>query len=280
MRVNLASIELANGAFSYSHAVTHSPHDNQHQMYLLSCYEIYYLISGSVVYQVENQTYTLSPGDLLIINNKEIHRPYFTSDTSYERILIFFTPEFCSHYNRDSSPILQYFERKKPGSFNLLPGKLVEQEQLARYFTEIEEHHRSGQPMSSLEIELTFIRLLIQLNRIIGSHLHTFAFEGDYDAKIELIIAYLNDNLHRPLTLQDIESNFFISRYHFSHLFKRITGYSFKQYMIHKRIAKAAELLKLSVPPSEVCRRTGFEDYSNFYKAFKKITGVSPANYS
>ncbi|WP_414813246.1 AraC family transcriptional regulator [Paenibacillus sp. Soil766] len=25
---------------------------------------------------------------------------------------------------------------------------------------------------------------------------------------------------------------------------------------------------------------TGFEDYSNFYKAFKRITGVSPAGYS
>ncbi|MGG1517584.1 AraC family transcriptional regulator [Paenibacillus oryzisoli] len=274
----LTEIKLRNDTFSYTHAVMESPNDSRFNIHThRQRYEIYYLISGSVDYQVEDQTYSLSPGDLLIINNKESHRPYFTSEASYERILIFFSPEFCSHYNQETYAILQYFERKKAGSFNRLPGKMVEQ--LAGYFSDMEELQRSHHPARNLLIEMTFIRLLIHLNEIVSANIHTFELEMDYNAKIEQILDYMHTNMYRPLTLQTIEDLFFINRHYFSHLFKKTTGFSFKQYIIHKRITKAIELLKMSVPPSEVCRMTGFEDYSNFYKAFKKSTGTSPARY-
>ena len=33
------------------------------------------------------------------------------------------------------------------------------------------------------------------------------------------------------------------------------------------------------VPQKEIAERVGYHNYSNFYKAFKKITGVSPSTY-
>ncbi|CAM4478516.1 AraC-like DNA-binding protein [Paenibacillus endophyticus] len=272
-------VNLHHGSFTYLHSLTRSPHDDQHSTYMQNAYEIYYLISGNVVYQVEDQSYPLNPGDLLIINNMEMHRPYFTSDSSYERIIIFFKPDFCSHYIQEGYSLLQYFDRKRPGSFNRLPGPLVEQAQLAAHFMEIEELHHGQLPESCLLIELSFIRLLVKINQMIASHIDSFELEGNVNAKIEQIIAYIHDNLYGSLTLQHIEHTFFVNRYYFSHQFKKITGCSFKQYIIQKRITKAIELLKLSVPPTEVCSMTGFQDYSNFYRTFKRITGVSPAKY-
>ncbi|GLX66961.1 AraC family transcriptional regulator [Paenibacillus glycanilyticus] len=279
MNETITTISLHNGNFTYHRTLTRNPHDDQHHNYMLECYEIYYLVSGNVVYQVEEQSYTLNPGDMIILNNREMHRPYFASDSEYERIILFFTPEFCSHYSHEGYSLLQYFERKKPGSFNWLPSKLIEQAQLARSFSEIEEHQRSGHPARDLLIETAFIRLLIQINDVIASQVLPTALNGNYNARIEQILSYINQHLYEPLTLQHIEEQFHMNRYHFSHLFKSMTGSSFKQYITHKRIAKAIELLKLRFPPGEVCTMTGFEDYSNFYKAFKKITGISPANY-
>lgn len=279
MTETLVSIKLRNGAFSYTHTLTTNPNDNQHRSYMLDCYEIYYLISGNVVYQVEGQNYQLKPGDLLIINNKEMHRPYFSSDESYERILIFFSPEFCSHYSSEEYSILQYFERKRPGRFNRLSSDLAAKENLAQYFIDIERYIQDQLPQSKTLVEITFIKLLTHVNEIISSHKTSFDVDFDYNTKLEQIISFINNNLYRSIPLSEIEETFFINRFYFSHLFKKITGFSFKEYVIRKRISKAAELLKLAVPPSEACRLTGFEDYSNFYKAFKRIMGVSPSKY-
>lgn len=279
MKENLCSTKLRNGSFSYTHTVTKSPNNGQHQTYTLNCYEIYYLVSGNVSYQVENKKYELNAGDLLIINNKEAHRPYFTSDESYERIIIFFTPEFCSHYNSEEYPILQYFEKRKPGAFNRLVNALLKKENISGYFDRMEQLIRSDLPQNKTLIELTFIELLIKVNEIIALNNDLFDLEFDYNKKVEQIISFINNHLYCPLTLNEIENKFYINKYYFSHLFKKITGVSFKEYVMNKRVAKAGELLKLSIPPSKVSEMVGFEDYSNFYKAFKKIEGVAPSKY-
>lgn len=274
------SINLRNNSFSYAHTITTDPNNNQHKTYTLDCYEVYYLISGSVTYHVEGMEHELTPGDLLIINNKEVHRPYFTSDESYERVLIFFSPEFCSHYCNDEYKLLKYFENRKPGSFNRIPKELLQKENVAYYFESIEELIKSNLPENKILIEITFIELLIKINAIIMENIRDlFNVEFDSNEKVEQTINYINNNLYRQLTLNEIEEKFYINKYYFSHLFKKVTGFSFKEYLTNKRVAKAAELIKLSIPASEASVKVGFNDYSNFYKAFKRITGVAPSKY-
>ena len=62
--------------------------------------------------------------------------------------------------------------------------------------------------------------------------------------------------------------------------FKKITGQSPNQYLLHLKLDKAKELLtdtNLSI--SEVCYQTGFESPFYFSKAFKTKNGVSPRFY-
>jgi len=279
MQQSLAEIRLRNGAFIYTRRTTDKPHNSQHHTYMLNCYQLFYLVSGNVEYQVEGACYPLNPGDLIILNKKELHRPYFASEDSYERVLLFFRPEFCVHYCDEQYDLLRYFERKKPGSFNRLPGELVMAEGLHRYFEEMEAHERSGLPERGLLIELTFVRLLVHLNQLVSAYPGSIDFRYDTHEKLDLIMTFVHDNLHRNVPLDEIESRFHINKYYFSHLFKKATGSSFKKYVTMKRLAKAAELLKLSVAPSEAARRAGFEDYSNFYKAFTGMMGVPPSKY-
>ena len=275
----MGNITLRKGAFRYAHSLTEHPEDNQHHMYSGNSYQLFYLLSGDVVYQVEDKMLPLSPGDLVLINNKELHRPFFSSDKPYERILIFFTAEFCSHYQISEFSITRLFENRKPGSFNHLPQKYVEEAGGPALLNEMEGHIDQKLPESPLLVELTFVRLLIQLNATVIRNKDILTVDYDYHEKVEQIVAYLNTHLDQPLTLEFVERTFFISRFYFSHLFKKITGTSFKDYLLRKRVAKACELLTLAVPAVEVARQTGFADYSNFYRAFHRITGTAPSHY-
>jgi YesN/AraC family two-component response regulator len=271
---------LNNGEFSYKHVITNKPNNNQHESYLNSNFQLFYLISGNVSYIVEGVSYPLNEGDLLLLNNKELHRPFFLGDKSYERILVFFSKEFFSHYTTSQYSLLKYFECKKPGSFNILNNQQIEKMGIMTYFERMEEVHKKNKPQASIEIELEAVRLLLRLNEIIDENALTVNIEYNYDEKIEEIIRYIHENFTKQITLADIEHRFFVNRYYFSHQFKKITGTTFKDYINRKRITKASELIKLEVKPMRASEMVGFEDYTNFYRSFKKIYGVSPSEYS
>lgn len=279
MDQTLYELELYHGGLTYQHKVTQKPNNLQHVSYTNPRYQLFYLITGQVAYQIEDETYALEAGDLLLFNNKEMHRPFFCSDQAYERIIIFFTPDFINRYNFEGYRLLKYFDNRKPGTFNLLKKEQIEQIQLQQDFVKIENYIVSDLPQDKIRVELTFIEMLIKLNSIIEAKNEPFKSLYSRDEKIEQIIDYLNKHYPEDLTLKAIEQRFFINKFYFSHQFKKITGVNFKDYLIRKRISKAAEFLKLDYKPSEAARLVGFEDYSNFYKAFRRIEGVAPSNF-
>ena len=69
---------------------------------------------------------------------------------------------------------------------------------------------------------------------------------------------------------------FFISKYYLCHLFRKHTGVTVLAYLNSKRIAMAHHLISKGEPPTEVAYRVGFQDYSTFYRAYKKETGQAP----
>ena len=57
-------------------------------------YEVYFLLNGQVDYWVEGQVYRMKPGDLLLINPMELHRPILEQGMVYERFVLWINKEF------------------------------------------------------------------------------------------------------------------------------------------------------------------------------------------
>ena len=71
-----------------------------------------------------------------------------------------------------------------------------------------------------------------------------------------------------------------MSRTYYSTMFKMLNGVSVWTYIINQRIDRAQQLLEKSeMSVIEICEKCGFNNLSNFNKAFKKITGKTPSEY-
>jgi len=69
-----------------------------------------------------------------------------------------------------------------------------------------------------------------------------------------------------------------LSPWYFTHLFKAATGLSPKQYMMQRKMKRAAELLDESfLSVKEIAADLGFDHQSHFSREFKKHSGASPS---
>lgn len=94
------------------------------------------------------------------------------------------------------------------------------------------------------------------------------------------IKGYIHENLSKPLAVSQIAEEFGYNASYLTRLFKRETGYSINDYLIHARMEKAGELLKIpGEKVNEISRMVGYENVSHFSRLFKKLYGVSPKQY-
>ncbi|MFD2934752.1 AraC family transcriptional regulator [Spirosoma flavum] len=93
-------------------------------------------------------------------------------------------------------------------------------------------------------------------------------------------ILYMQANLTKAITLDNIAQSINLSTSFFSRRFKQDTGYAPIEYFNHLRIQKACQLLHFSdLRINEVASQLGIDDPFYFSRLFKKQMGVSPADY-
>ncbi len=94
------------------------------------------------------------------------------------------------------------------------------------------------------------------------------------------VIDHIEDNINKSLTLHEISKKFFLSEFHFSRIFKILTGYSMKQYIQGRKLSVVAEKLRTSdCTITMVAMDYGYKSPEVFSRAFRKQFGISPSLY-
>lgn len=98
--------------------------------------------------------------------------------------------------------------------------------------------------------------------------------------KVENIIKYMHENINSKLTLTDLSDRVQLSPAYLSRVFKDNTGYSLIEFFNKMKIDKAKELIiEGNKKVKDVAHEVGFSDEFYFSRIFKKIEGVSPAEF-
>ena len=96
---------------------------------------------------------------------------------------------------------------------------------------------------------------------------------------LDQIYAYVDTNLEKRITLQQVADEFGISISSVTQLFQRKAGITFHQFLSQRRMVAAEKFISQGIPLEEVGKHLGFSDHSSFYRAFKHHYGVSPREF-
>lgn len=98
--------------------------------------------------------------------------------------------------------------------------------------------------------------------------------------RINTINEYLYRNLSNPIRIQDVANLVHMSQSAFSHFFKKRTQKNFSNYLSNLRVGFAARMLIESDKNiAEICFECGFNNLSNFNRAFKAQRGCTPREF-
>jgi AraC family transcriptional regulator len=108
----------------------------------------------------------------------------------------------------------------------------------------------------------------------------SYATGGLGPARERRVREYIEADLERDLSIQSLADVVGLSPQHFAVLFRESTGFTPHQYVNHRRIARAQELLKRAdLPLIEISMQCGFSSQSQFITAFRKLVGMTPGRF-
>lgn len=88
---------------------------------------------------------------------------------------------------------------------------------------------------------------------------------------------YTDKHIVEELTVSETARTVGYSEYHFSRLFKKITGSSVMEYVKREKLSRASGEIRNGQKIIDIALKYGWESHNGFTKAFKKEFGYCPA---
>lgn len=234
------------------------------------------LLSGHVDYTVEDITYALKPWDVLLVKHHTIHKALIDKTEPYDRVIIYLDGKYFDRIMPNAG-LMDCFEKAdKDGRQRITPDD-GQQERLAAALEDYEAAMRDEELGAEAIRDTQMVKLLVLINRIYASgSTAPDRAEATRDPKIAAVLSYINENLGRELSVDELAEQAYLSRYHFMRLFKAQTGSTVHAYVRQKRLLYAARLIREGESAARAAAESGFSDYSAFHRAFRECFGISP----
>lgn len=238
--------------------------------------EIFVCKSGEIQIKTENQNYHLFPGDVAIAPSGIMHlrTPNFSVASEWTSIGIVFS-QCASQSNRDVyARISRLMEQNEIVVYN-------GQEFLYDILCGIRD---SADPDSEPFRLLDFASVLVNLSQTIPSRdTVTNSNQKSKNKNMDRLLKldyFINHEFMNPLTNKKIADELHIGERQLSRFVLTHYGTTLHTLLLSKRISVAAKLLSESIDTIDnIALAVGFNSKMNFYREFKKVYQVTPAQY-
>ena len=238
-------------------------------------YEFVFIEAGSAEITINGERKVYKKDTLIAITNL-LHHTMQPVEMPYLRYIMLINPKYFEDFIAE--PVLRsIFSVSSNEPINTFELSEEDAGMVRKELDAIILDSKNNKPYNDVIAMAALLKILVLLYR---NYQHKFP---DISRESEIIMpvkAYVDLHFSDDLNLDNISTNFFINKYHLTHLFKKVTGYSLKQYIILKRISYARELLCLSDKNiTQIAGDCGFNSTSNFIRSFKSIEGETPLGF-
>ena len=244
-----------------------------------SYYEVYLFVEGKVDMEIGGKMSSLRPGDVILVPPGTPHRASVGSgETPYRRFVFWISLPFCEQLRRESADYLYLFDRVQAKKSYVYPLSALDFNALRGKFASLLEELNTDRFGRDTQIGLLVRALMLYLCRCIPDRSRSRAKKEQFSS-YQAIAEYISGHLDEDLSLDALSRKFFLNKYHIAHLFQENAGLSLHQYITKKRLDACCDAMCSGANLAGCCAQFGFENYSSFYRAFRKEYGVSPSDY-
>lgn len=246
----------------YPHAESHF----RERLKPISEYVLIYCMDGEGWFKLEEQEYKVRANQFFILPPNRPHTYGADKDNPWTIYWIHFTGSHAAIYSENSQVPMDI----RPA----LNSRISERQHV---FEEIFSTLERSTELESLRYASSLLHYYLASMR----YLRLYRPEATTSPSlIDAVKHYMQENIERHLTLEQIAQYTGYSPSHFSSLFRKATGESPLAYLNRLKIEHACLLLKTTdMRINQICHKVGISDNYYFSRLFKQHTGISPKQF-
>lgn len=229
-------------------------------------HQVFYCTGGAGELHIREDTYHVTEGCAFFLKENEPHS-YSGLDEAWKLDFMGFSGSICAS-------LLESLNLSESGAFRLQRGETFSSA-LRDIFEYIETEKEQDRKVLSVMCYSCLLEMSRDRDWILADH------DKPQEETIQRIMAYLQKNFNRPVTLQDIANEVGLSKEYMCSYFKERMNQTIMHVLMDIRIMNACVLLG-QYPEKrvkEIAGMCGFENVSYFCSVFRKHQGMSADAY-
>lgn len=262
----------------------YTAHGAEDPMHWHDHFEIAVVEEGRGVFMFGRRALTAEAGDIFLVDDSQPHVALADPGTSLRLLLVLFRPELiagpgCRELDLGYLAPFRADERSVAPRIRGASALAAEVTPVLEQLRTIWDRHDPAERHLA-DATLRLALALVTRHRGAGVRAGAARAAADRREQIRPVLAYVDRHCRESITLEDVAGLVHVSPSRVRHVFKDVTGVSFKEYVTQVRVAEAKRLLlgtDLSV--AEIARAVSYTNLYQFYKVFYRSCAMSPGEY-
>ena len=247
-----------------------------------TAFEITMVLSGSGIYSTKSTEFDFRGGDIFFFSTDEYH--WITKlDSRTDFLNIHFEPRFIwsDNFGISNKELMKIFFNRKENPLNKINIENESADVIRELIYKIEKESSEKKQGYETMLKVHLMNILVEMIRSYDGRLaeQEVSYSSQTLHYIEKAINYIDEHLESDLTLDELSDVAHMSKTYFCCQFRKLNGISPWEYITIKRIERAIFYIESTdLTRLEIAVKCGYNNTSNFYYAFKKITGKTPGD--